>query len=75
MKSIFYFVLVMILHGCANNAHKDIGDSIYFGGTILTMEDTAPTVEAVVVKEGQILFAGSKSEEISIRMKKPLNMI
>lgn len=55
-------VLVMILHGCANNAQKDIGDSIYFGGTILTMEDTAPTVEAVVVKEGQILFAGSKSE-------------
>lgn len=37
-------------------------ESLYFGGTILTMEDSSPQVEAVVVKNGKIFFAGSKTE-------------
>ncbi len=35
---------------------------LYFGGPIITMEDSSPQVEAVAVKDGKILFAGTKSD-------------
>ncbi|MEJ2605028.1 MAG: amidohydrolase family protein, partial [Gammaproteobacteria bacterium] len=37
-------------------------DTIYSGGPILTMDDAQPTVEAVAVKDGRILFVGSLDE-------------
>jgi predicted amidohydrolase YtcJ len=44
------------------DAHNT-ADSIYYGGDILTMEgDSATYTEAVAVKDGKILFVGTKSE-------------
>jgi predicted amidohydrolase YtcJ len=41
------------------------GTSVYFGGDIITMEGSAPQyVEAVLVKDGKIAFAGSKAEAL-----------
>lgn len=56
------FFLSLLGAGCQNVDRSGIGDSVYWDGTILTMEDDMPEVEAVVVKEGKILFAGSAAE-------------
>jgi predicted amidohydrolase YtcJ len=41
---------------------QDIADTIYRGGPILTMNDAAPTAEAVAVKNGRILAVGSLAD-------------
>ncbi|MEX0278964.1 MAG: amidohydrolase [Ruegeria sp.] len=38
---------------------QEIADTIYSGGPILTISDASPTVEAVAVKDGRILAAGT----------------
>lgn len=57
----YLMVLIPGLMGGAASAQK-IADTIYSGGPILTINDTAPTVEAVAVKDGVILALGSLSE-------------
>jgi predicted amidohydrolase YtcJ len=53
-------LFVCILASCKNV--KNDADTLYYGGSILTMEDTIPQVEALAVKDGKILFAGTKKE-------------
>ncbi|MEI6263925.1 MAG: amidohydrolase [Sphingobacteriia bacterium] len=58
---------VVFLFGCnQNNKSTDsnnIADQIYYGGDIITMEGEQPNyVEAVAIKNGKIVFTGSKSE-------------
>ncbi|WP_164110276.1 MULTISPECIES: amidohydrolase [Sphingobacterium] len=55
-------VLLLTTIGC-NSIPKE-GDTIYFGGPILTMEDSRPEVEALVVKDGKIVFVGEKAEAL-----------
>jgi len=64
MKINYYFhlFLVILLLSCQSKPTTDKGDSIYYGGAILTMEDADPTVEAVIVKSGKITFTGKKAE-------------
>lgn len=64
MKASIYllFSLVLIVISCAGRPQKEKAEILYFGGTILTMEDTLPQAEAVVLKNGKILFAGTKAE-------------
>ncbi|WP_175623451.1 amidohydrolase [Chryseobacterium schmidteae] len=60
MKTLLYIsISALFISSCQT---QKSADSLYFGGTILTMEDTSPQVEAVVVKNGKIFFAGSKAE-------------
>ncbi len=41
----------------------DVADTIYVGGDILTMQgDTPQYVEALAVKDGEILFVGGKAD-------------
>lgn len=56
-------VLALALAGC-NAVTREAGpDTIFHGGPILTMEGEQPVyVEAVAVKDGKILFAGSEQE-------------
>ena len=35
-------------------------DTIWFGGTIITVNDEVPNVEAVAIKDGRITAVGSK---------------
>ena len=44
---------------------KEIADTIYSGGPILTIDDTAPRAEAVAVKDGRILAVGSLSDMLA----------
>ena len=41
---------------------QDVADTIYTGGPILTINDQAPTAEAVAVKDGRILSVGALSD-------------
>jgi hypothetical protein len=67
-------VIMLLLASCgssgsndqANNAsskRSSTAATMYYGGDIITMEgDSAQYAEAVVVKDGKILFVGSKDE-------------
>ncbi|MBW3517957.1 amidohydrolase [Flavobacterium sp. NKUCC04_CG] len=60
---ILFLSLTLLLGACKkNNTNEAIADAIYFGGPILTMEDETPEVEAILIKKGKILFAGTKAE-------------
>lgn len=45
----------------------DVADVIYSGGTILTMDDGAPRVEAVAVKGGRIMAAGAAADVMKLK--------
>ena len=47
---------------------QEIAQSVYYGGNILTMAGDKPTyVEALAVKDGKILFAGSKEQAMAMK--------
>lgn len=55
-------LLFTILMSCKSKVNNP-ADAIYFGGDIITMEgNEAQYVEAVAIKDGKILFVGSKDE-------------
>jgi len=55
-------MLLITLTSCKKEV-KDSADTIYYGGDIITMEGNQPQyVEAVGVKNGKIIFAGSIAE-------------
>jgi predicted amidohydrolase YtcJ len=70
LKQSLIIGLVLLLAACNNAGKKNTGESgiviadvIYYGGDIITMEgDSANYVEAVAVKDGKIVFIGSKSD-------------
>lgn len=46
----------------------DVAQSVYFGGSILTMAGDKPVyVEALAVKDGKILFAGSRDQTFAFK--------
>ncbi|MBE9638901.1 amidohydrolase [Salipiger pacificus] len=46
---------------------QEMADTIYSGGPILTINDAAPTAEAVAVKDGTILAVGTMAEVSALR--------
>ena len=53
----------LIVAACTKAPEAAKADTIYFGGPILTMEGEAPQyAEALVVKDGKILFVGGLAE-------------
>lgn len=54
---------IMLISSCTNPSNPNGADAIYYGGDIITMEgDNANYAEAIALKEGKIVFVGSKSE-------------
>jgi predicted amidohydrolase YtcJ len=69
MKRKIYLVITVaafILYACNNEEKRTVSDSgvsVYHGGDIITMEGETPVyAEAVVVKDGKILYVGNKEE-------------
>jgi hypothetical protein len=67
IKLILSAVLFLGLTSCNNSTKKhsspEVVDAIYFGGDIVTMEGTSALYpEAIAVKDGKIVFVGSKQE-------------
>jgi len=51
--------LVYLLAACSQPPLEQTAHKIFSGGTIITMNDEQPTVEAVAIKDGKILALGS----------------
>jgi predicted amidohydrolase YtcJ len=51
----------------AHAAAAETADTIYRGGTVLTMNDASPRVEAVAVREGRVLAVGTVSDVMAHR--------
>jgi len=63
MKKTIFAVFLLVLVSCKKQEVTDSADAIYFGGDIITMEGKeAQYAEAVAIKNGKIIFVGSKSE-------------
>jgi len=54
---------VTLSTGCRSHSNPaSAADAIYYGGDIVTINDAQPTVEALAIKDGKILMAGSREE-------------
>jgi predicted amidohydrolase YtcJ len=63
LKILFALASVIIGIGISTTALAgEIADTIYHNGTILTINDGQPRVEAVAVKDGKILAVGAKKD-------------
>lgn len=67
-KSFLLCLIVFTITGCSNSKEtvqltKMSADTIYYGGSIVTMAGDKPNyIESVVVKDGKIIFVGKKAE-------------
>ncbi len=68
-KNLIVLTFVIMLIGCGSvkNATSDtLEQTLYFGGDIITMEGDKPTyVEAVIERDGKIIYAGSKASAVN----------
>lgn len=55
------------MFAAASASAADVADTIYSGGPIITLDDKNPRVEAVAVKGGVILAAGSNAEVMPLK--------
>ena len=63
MKKIIVLCALSILFFGCKQQPTNSADAIYFGGDIITMEGDSPNyAEAVAIKNGKILFVGTKTE-------------
>ncbi|CAE6953823.1 N-substituted formamide deformylase [Vibrio sp. B1FLJ16] len=51
----------------ATSPTKPFADTIYVGGYIVTVNDSAPSAEALAIKNGRILAVGKESELMALR--------
>lgn len=51
----------------ATSPAKPFADTIYVGGDIVTVNDAAPSAEALAIKNGRILAVGKESELMALR--------
>lgn len=58
----FFFSLLLIISLVSCSPDKPTADLVILGGTIYTVNDKQPNVEAVAVKDYKIAFAGSEIE-------------
>jgi predicted amidohydrolase YtcJ len=68
-KSLLLILGICFLFSCQENEKKQTENDaiVYFGGDIITMVGENPEyVEAVVVRDGEILFKGTSSEAMEI---------
>ncbi len=60
-------VAVLGLMASHNAVAQEMADTIYLGGPILTINDAAPRAEAVAVKDGLIVAAGSLVDVMALQ--------
>ena len=65
MKNLNLIILVNTLLVFACQPDKELADTLYHGGDIITINGDSPEyVEALVVKDGKIAFVGQKTEAL-----------
>jgi hypothetical protein len=59
---------LVLTSGCSTVRPDKTADTLYLGGDILTMNGEQPSyAEAVAVKDGKILFVGTKAEALKLK--------
>lgn len=69
MKNTLLLILGIILFSCTENEKKQTENTatVYFGGDIITMaSDTPEYAEALVTKDGKIVFVGASDEAMNL---------
>jgi len=62
-KTVYELILIIVAIVISTSAFaQEVADMIYYDGTIITINDAQPQVEAVAVKDGKILAIGTKDE-------------
>lgn len=56
------FVCLSIGCGSSAPARAATADTIYYGGDIVTVNDSQPSAEAIAIKDGKILALGTRAE-------------
>ena len=65
MKILLLILVVLIIFAGCKLEPENAADTIYYGGDIITMEGDSPQyVEAVVERDGKIVFVGDKTEAL-----------
>jgi predicted amidohydrolase YtcJ len=59
MRILVSAFLILTIYACSNNIEADL---IIFGGNIYTVEETAPNIEAIAVKNDKIIAIGTFKE-------------
>ncbi len=63
---VFFAILLSMAGNTAKAASRPLVQTIYFGGDIITMEGDTPTyVEAVIERNGKIIYAGDKASAVN----------
>ncbi len=69
LKNSMILIFVIVLLGCVSAgdaASGSLEQTLYYGGDIITMEGDKPTyVEAVMERDGKILYAGKKASAVN----------
>lgn len=65
LKYTIAIVAALLLTSCGPDKPAIQADKIFFGGPILTMDDTQEQVDAIAVKDGKIIMRGTKSEALT----------
>jgi predicted amidohydrolase YtcJ len=63
------FVGLFLLPACSTTKQETIAKTIYFGGPILTIDESNPSAEAIAVQGGRILAVGTKEEVMRLAGK------
>lgn len=58
---------VALATACSAMEPKSAADSIYLGGNIITVDDAAPSAEALAVKDGKIVAVGARREVLKLQ--------
>jgi len=67
IKNLFKALLICLTITIISCSPGEKADSIYFNGSIYTVDESNPQVEAVAVKDGMIMAVGSKSDIMKLQ--------
>lgn len=70
LVSMLLAILLIFLSNCQQGAGEGQAEKIFYNGTIITLAKEGDTVEALAVKEGKILAAGSSADIMKLKGSK-----
>ena len=68
-RKISLIFLVSLMNACNADLNNTFADSIFIGGTIITMDDKQPVVEAIAIADGKILAVGDAQDVLKNKRK------
>ena len=63
---ILMFALAVLVVGCTQSQPTEFADTVYTSGKIYTVNEAQPWAEAVGVKDGKLIIAGSAADAESV---------